>query len=101
MSKLKSKDIRNISGKKCGKNNNIPKEICSIVKRLERLDFVKHIELGNFRNSNNSSGIRVIGYDEKSRNYHINANTGRYEQKILLNVFDKKPEYEPLIKRCF
>jgi hypothetical protein len=100
MSKLKSKDVKNIHGKKCGKNNNVPKEICSIVERLERLDFVKHIELGDFRNSNNGSGIRIVGYDEKSRNYHVNANTGRYEQKIFLSVHDKKLEYETSIKRC-
>ncbi|MFH1503185.1 MAG: hypothetical protein ABIE36_00825 [Candidatus Diapherotrites archaeon] len=100
MSKIKSKEVKNIHGKKCGKKNHVPKEICSIIEKLERLDFVKHIDFGNHRNSNNGSGIKIIGYDEKSRNYHINVNTGKYEQRIILSVSEKKTAYEASIQNC-
>ncbi len=100
MSKIKSKDAKNIYGKKCGKNNQVPKEICSVIEKLEKLDFIKHIQLGNFRNSNNGSGIKIVGYDEKSRNYHINANAGKYEQRIILGVSEKKATYEASIQKC-
>lgn len=101
MSKIKSKDVKNINGKKCGKNNYIPKEICSVIEKLEKLNFVKHIQIGNFRNSNNDSGIKVVGYDEKARKYHVHVSTGRYEQKIILGVPEKKDMYEFSIKNCF
>jgi len=100
MSKIKSKDVRNIYGKKCGKNNHVPKEICTVIERLDKLNFVRHINVGDYRNSNNGSGIKIIGYDEKSRNYHINVSKGGFEQKMLLSVQDKKPEYESSIINC-
>ena len=100
MSKRKTNEIKNICGKKLGQKNHVPKEICSVVEKLQRLDFIKHIQLRDFRNSNNGSGIRIIGYDEKSRNYSVNVNTGRYEQKILLGVSEKNGSYENLIKMC-
>jgi hypothetical protein len=101
MSKVKSKDVKNIYGKKCGKNNNTPKEICLIVEKLERLDFVKHIRLGDFRKSSNNIGIKIIGYDERLRKYNVNVNTGRYEHKIFLDVSERKDTYENYIRECF
>jgi hypothetical protein len=99
MSKVKSKDVRIFCSKKCGKNYNVPKDICPVIERLDSLDFVRHIQIGDFRNSQNCS--EIVGYDEKSRNYHINVSKGRFEQKIVLSVHDKKLEYEDSIIKCF
>ena len=101
MSKVKSKDVKNTYSKKCGKNNNTPREICSVIEKLERLDFIKHIQMGNFRKSGNDTGIRIIGYDEKTRKYNVNVNTGRYEHKIFLDVEEKNAVYESSIVECF
>jgi hypothetical protein len=101
MSKVKSKDVKNIHGKKCGKNNNVPKEICSVIEKLEKLDFVEHIQLGDFRKSSNDVGIRIVGYDERLRKYNVNVNTGRYEHKVFLNVSERNAGYESSIKACF
>ena len=101
MLKLKTNDVKNIHGKKCGKKNNIPKEICNVIEKLEDLDFVNHISPGKVRNSNNGSGIKIIGYDDKMRNYHISVSVGKYEQRIMLNVPLRKPHYDTLISGCF
>jgi hypothetical protein len=99
MSKIKSKDVKTFYSKKCGKNYNVPREICPVIERLDNLDFVRHIQIEDFRNSRKDS--EIVGYDEKSRNYHIHVSKGRFEQKILLSVQNRKPEYESSIINCF
>ena len=99
--KVKSKDVKNMYGKKCGKKNNIPKEICPVLQRLDELDFVNRIVTSPFRPSKNGEGIKIIGYDEKARAYHISVSAGRYEQRMVLDVPNQDPVYEGLIKKCF
>jgi hypothetical protein len=101
MSKPKPQIVKNFYTKKCGKNLNVPKEICAVVEKLEKLEFIRHIRLGDLRNSCNDSGIRVMGYDEISRDYHINVSAGKHEQRIILNVQNPNPAYEGRIKECF
>ncbi len=98
--KVKSKDVKNIYGKKCGNVSNVPNDICPVLKRLDALEFVNRIIPGTFRKSHNGKGINIIGYDESKKNYHISISAGGYEQRMVLGVQDKKSEYEGLIKKC-
>lgn len=102
MPKTKTKDITRFQNKgKCNLNYNIPKEISGVLSRLEKLDFVQHIRFGAFRNTKNEKGIRIVGYDEKTRNYIVNVKVDKYEQRLFIQVDEQKEDYKNLIVGCF
>jgi hypothetical protein len=91
------KQIKKYSGKKCGKRNNIPKNICTIIEKIENLEFVKHINPGMFKTNKTSPKIDIVGYDHKHKKYFVNIYGGNYVQKFTLDVAKEDSLYEEKI----
>jgi hypothetical protein len=96
----KRNDIKNHCGKKSGKKNKVPKNISLIIERIEKLDFVRHVNTGIFKPSNREPTIEIIGYDHQTRKYIVNIHGGKYVQKVLLDVPQQNDHYEQKISSC-
>ncbi len=86
--------LENFSGEKCcGKKNPTSKNIAIIAEKLNDLNFVSHIILGNPKPSSQKPEMKVIGYDIQKRQYHLTVHGGKFSQKISLNVSYQDENY--------
>ncbi len=93
--------LENFSSKKCsGKNNHTSKNIAVVAERFDSLNFVKHMSLGHIKQSNQSPGIEIKGYDHNKKQYLLNVHGGKYTQKVSLNVAQENEDYKKRIFAC-
>jgi hypothetical protein len=83
----------------------ISEKIMNIYEKFERLHFVNRIAVGLLKKQKKfmqikSPQIKIIGYNEKSKEYYVSIFAGGQILETRLNVDRKNPDYKTQILEC-